>query len=218
MLHRSSQYRGWVTQKISTSFCSTIYSAAYPGHGSSSLSMDAQTSISPATSSSSFRRHWGVPKSDIQTLQYVWVCPGISSQLDMPQTPHQRGGILVRCWTASIGSFWSGGEVAPHWTALEWTCIRLWGWACKPFRGADFGHSYPQSFSHSLQLVAVGDVSNVDQTEGQQLQWALASWYFHLSQDFKYLKYKTIWNAYADSRLQVSLQTSDQIFRFPAFY
>ena len=56
------------------------------GRGGSSLSREAQTSLSPATSSSS---SGGTPRRSQANVS--WVFPGVSSRWDVPGTPHQGG-------------------------------------------------------------------------------------------------------------------------------
>ena len=63
------------------------------GRGGSSFNRETQTSLSPATSSSSSGGTRGVPRpAGRHSLSNVsWVFPGVSSQWDVPGTPHQGG-------------------------------------------------------------------------------------------------------------------------------
>lgn len=78
--------------------------------GRTSLSTEAQTSLSPATLSSSSRGSWGttLPVGRYRPSSMSLVFPEASFQWNMPRNPHQEvsGHIPIKCLTHFIWLFW----------------------------------------------------------------------------------------------------------------
>ncbi|KAK3506182.1 hypothetical protein QTP70_003066 [Hemibagrus guttatus] len=97
-------------------FASYLHGRSYqPGHGGSSLSRDAQTSLSPDTSSSSSGE---IPRrSQVSQETKSWVFPGVSSQWGMPGTPPQGDvpeASEIDAQATSTVPFRCGGAAAPN--------------------------------------------------------------------------------------------------------